>query len=598
MHFVNGWNYLVTMVYDAIGGTGFNKNKNIAKLFSELILSMQITRIGLINALLIGLSVAASAQLQAPDNWFNLDPELDQINGVSTERTNAELLANRQARSVVVAVIDGGVDPTHEDLKSVMWINEDEVPGNGLDDDANGYVDDVYGWNFIGGRDGKNVHHDTYELTRIVGSMNKKFADINPSKLKGRKKEEYSRYLKYKEDVAGQFEKANAQVTQFEQILSYIKFALQMSEEALGDGPIDKEAIEGLDDEKYGMVKSFFAQLLPQLEGFDGNLKDLESLIVGDLQEALDHEKKKVDYNYNVDFSPRNIVSDDYSDLSERHYGNADVKGPDAFHGTHVAGIIAADRNNDLGVKGVSDHAKIMAVRAVPDGDERDKDVANAIRYAVDNGAKIINMSFGKGFSPHEKEVEKAIRYAERKDVLLVHAAGNNGQDNDVELNFPNGTYDKKKGLFSRKRAANWLEIGALSWERGEDMVATFSNYGKTNVDLFAPGHNILSTAPDCEYKDASGTSMAAPVVSGVAATLWAHFPEFSAKEIKAVLCQSARPYLGKVRKPGSGEIIPFKQLSRSGGVINLKSAIIRALQVTGQPVKPMAMDPDDKDRA
>ncbi|MCB0689106.1 MAG: S8 family peptidase [Saprospiraceae bacterium] len=524
-----------------------------------------------------------SSSAQPPENWFNLDPEQDGINGVSTERTYAELLKGRAATEVIVAVIDGGVDPQHEDLKDVMWKNPGEIPGNGIDDDKNGYIDDIYGWNFIGGKDGQNVHHDTYELTRIVGELEKKYANANPAKLSGDEKKEYAKFLSMKKDIDEKREKASAQVAQYDQILSYINFALKMAREALGDAPITEEAINNLDDSKYGMVKSFFDQLLPQMGGFEGNVDDLEKLVLADFEEALDHEKNKVEYSYNTEFNPRTIVKDNYSDISERYYGNNDVKGPDAFHGTHVAGIIAASRNNDLGIKGVANHVKIMAVRVVPDGDERDKDVANGIRYAVDNGAKIINMSFGKGFSPSEGEVEKAIKYAEKHDVLLVHAAGNDGQNNDEEANYPNATFDKKKSLFGRKKAANWIEVGALSWEGGEDMVASFSNYGKNNVDLFAPGHQIYSTTPDGGYKEASGTSMASPVVAGVAAVIESYFPSLHAKDVKEILTHSARPYLGKVRKPGSTDLVPFKNLSVSGGVVNLKSAVMQALQSTGQ---------------
>ncbi len=538
-------------------------------------------------------------QSGAPDNWFNLDPEEDKINGVSTERVEKEILKEIPGEQVVVAVIDGGVDPLHEDLKEVMWINENEIPDNNIDDDGNGYVDDIYGWNFIGGKDGENVHHDTYELTRIVGEMDEKYDDVNPMKLSGKEKKEYDKYLTYKEDVDSQLEKASEQVEQYQQILTYIEFALKMSREALGDAPIDQETIDALDDEKYGMVKSFFAQLLPQMGDFEGNLDDLEELIVSDINEALSHEKNKVDYGYNVDYNPRTIVNDDYSNLDQRYYGNADVKGPDAFHGTHVAGIIAAKRDNDLGINGVATNVKIMAIRAVPDGDERDKDVANAIRYAVDNGASIVNMSFGKGFSPDEKEVEKAIKYAEKKDVLLVHAAGNSGQDNDVENNYPNATYDKKRGLFGKKRAANWIEVGALNWKGGADMVASFSNYGQQNVDVFAPGQDIYSTAPDSEYELASGTSMASPVVAGVAATIRSYFPDMKAKEVREVLVQSARPYLGEVRQPGTGTMVPFNTLSTSGGVINVKSALLRAIEVTGsQPTRSSGSGKDDKGRA
>lgn len=529
------------------------------------------------------LLIISSSNAQPPENWFNLDPEQDGINGVSTERTYQELLKGRSTTEVVVAVIDGGVDPEHEDLKDVMWKNPKEIPGNGIDDDQNGYVDDIYGWNFIGGKDGENVHHDTYELTRLVGQLEKKYANANPAKLSGSEKEEYAKYLTYKKEIDEKKEQASAQVAQYDQILSYIKLALKMTREAIGEAPITEETIDKLDDSKYGMVKAFFAQLLPQMGNFEGNIDDLEQLVLADFEEALDHEKNKVEYSYNTEFNPRTIVKDNYADKSERYYGNPDVKGPDAFHGTHVAGIIAANRNNDLGMKGVAGNVRIMAVRAVPDGDERDKDVANAIRYAVDNGADIINMSFGKGFSPYEIEVEKAIKYAEKHNVLLVHAAGNDGKNNDESDNFPNATFDKKRSLFGRKTASNWIEVGALSWEGGEDMVASFSNYGKNRVDLFAPGHQIYSTAPDGAYKEASGTSMASPVVAGVAAVIKSYFPELKAKEIKEILTHSARPYLGKVRKPGSSELVPFRTLSSTGGVINLKSAVMQAMVSTGK---------------
>lgn len=539
---------------------------------------MKTKQLSLLVTLCVTANLSVLAQPMAPENWFNLDPERDNIYGVSTERTYLELLKDKARQTVVVAVIDGGVDPEHEDLKNVMWKNPGEIQGNGIDDDMNGYVDDVYGWNFIGGKDGKNVHHDTYEQTRIVAKLEKRFGQINPSQVSKNDKEQYNRYITLKEDIDKKKEQAKADLAQYEQILSFIKAALSQAKQALGDLPVTQENVDKLDGQKYGMVKGFFAQLLPQMEDFEGNVDDLEGLLVGDYEQAVEDERNKVEYSYNLEFDPRQIVGDDYSNIREKHYGNPDVKGPDAFHGTHVAGIIAADRTNDIGIKGVADNVKIMAIRAVPDGDERDKDVANAIRYAVDNGAHIINMSFGKGYSPDEKEVERAIRYAEKNNVLLVHAAGNSSDDNDTEPNFPNVTYDKKKGLFSKKRAANWIEVGALSYERGVDMVATFSNYGQENVDLFAPGHMIYSTAPDGHYKDASGTSMASPVVSGVAAVIKSHFPDISAKELKTILTASARPYEGEVKMPGSGELVPFSKLSRTGGVVNLKSAVLQAM--------------------
>ena len=532
------------------------------------------------------------AQMGAPENWFNLDPEKDKINGVSSDRIHEDLLQGLEGEDVIVAVIDGGVDPMHEDLKAKMWINKGEIAGNGLDDDGNGYIDDIHGWNFIGGADGENVHHDSYELTRIVSKLAQKYENANPDGLSKEEKQEYAKYMSYEKDVDKEVEKASEKVEQFDQILTYIKFALNMSREALGDKAITQENIDALDDDKYAMVKGFFEQLLPQLGGFEGNLDELEGLIVKDMEEALEHDKHKIDYGYNVNYNPRPIVNDNYGDLKERFYGNNDVKGPDAFHGTHVAGIIGADRQNDLGIKGVAEHVRIMAIRAVPDGDERDQDVANAIRYAVDNGAKVVNMSFGKGFSPNESEVEKAIRYAEKKDVLLVHAAGNSNQNNDENPNFPNGRYDKKRGLFMPKVAKNWIEVGALSWEQGEGLVATFSNYGKANVDLFAPGHEIYSTTPDGTYEAASGTSMAAPVVSGVAAIIRAHFPKLKAKQVKQLITESTIPYAGEVRKPGSFELVPFSELSITGGVVNARQAIQKAIQQYGKIVPAKKIKP------
>lgn len=552
---------------------------------------MFFKRIALLAVIISGLFLTGQAQMGAPDNWFNLDQQQDQINGVSSERLHQELLKLSDPQDVIVAVIDGGVDPLHEDLKDKMWHNPGEIADNGIDDDKNGYIDDIYGWNFIGGASGENVHHDSYELTRIVGKLSEKYENINPDQLGTNDKEEYATYLNHKKSIDKELEKANEKVEQFDQILTYINFALKMSREALGEKAITRENIGALDDTEFGMVKAFFDQLLPQLDGFEGNINDLEVLIVKDMEEALEHEKNKVDYGYNVNYNPRPIVADNYGDVKERIYGNKDVKGPDAFHGTHVAGIIAADRNNELGMKGVAENVKIMAVRAVPDGDERDKDVANAIRYAVDNGASIINMSFGKGFSPNELEVEKAIKYAEKRDVLLVHAAGNSSQDNDVEPNYPNSRYDKKKGLFARKSARNWIEVGALSWEKDENMVATFSNYGQNNVDLFAPGHEIYSTAPDGNYEAASGTSMASPVVAGVAAIVRAHFPSLKAREIKSILTQSSVKYNGNVKKPGSGEMVPFSELSATGGMVNAKKAVEMIIRKYGKPGKTNGKD-------
>jgi len=280
------------------------------------------------------------------------------------------------------------------------------------------------------------------------------------------------------------------------------------------------------------------------------------------------------------------MVDDNYADKNERYYGNNDVKGPDASHGTHVAGIIGAERNNDIGMDGVAAPVKIMAVRTVPAGDERDKDVANAIYYAVDNGASIINMSFGKGYSPDKKVVDDAVKYAARHDVLLVHAAGNDGNEVNSSNNFPTDKY-LKRGLFGPKYAPNWIEVGALNWEGGENLAADFSNYSAENVDVFAPGTAIYSTTPDNTYDSYPGTSMAAPMVAGVAAVLRAYFPDLTAEQVKEVIATSTDQQADlMVVQPGSDEKVPFSTLSVSGGVVNLAKAVETAIQTAGKKRK------------
>ena len=306
------------------------------------------------------------------------------------------------------------------------------------------------------------------------------------------------------------------------------------------------------------------------------------------LQGGVEYFGAQAKFYYNPDIDVRPTVGDNYGDSYEKYYGNNDVKGPDASHGTHVAGLIAASRNNGKGMDGIADNVQIMAIRCVPNGDERDKDVANSIIYAVDNGASIINMSFGKGYSWDKAAVDKAIKYAKKNDVLLVHAAGNSHQNNDVDNNFPNDKY-AKKGLFGPKKASNWLEIGALSWKSGEDSPASFSNYGKENVDLFAPGVDVYSTMPDGEYAPMSGTSMASPVAAGVAALIRSYYPDLSAKQVKEVMMESTvlSKDMEKVKLPGGeGKMVPFSDLCVTGGTISAYEAVQNAGKKKGKRKK------------
>lgn len=507
---------------------------------------------------------------QAPENWFNLDPQTDRVPGVSAERAYQELLAGKTAREVVVAVIDSGIDIEHEDLQGKIWVNKGEVAGNGLDDDKNGYVDDVHGWNFIGGPNGEQVDHDTYELTRLYKKLHEKYADKTAEQVTD--KQEFALYQQVKSDFEAERAELEEQAAGFMPFYQQYAAAREQLKAALGKDEITPEDLENFepDTDELRLASGIvdFA--------FSNNLKDEQ------IEAIHDYLSGYLEYNLNPEFDPRSIVGDDINNLNERYYGNALVEGPDASHGTHVAGIIAANRDNSLGIKGVAAPVKIMVIRAVPNGDERDKDIANAIRYAVDNGARIINMSFGKAYSPDKTIVDEAVRYAGEKGVLLVHAAGNDGKDIDTGKNYPT-----KRFADTKKTADNWLEVGASAWGSGNTFVGNFSNYGRKTVDVFAPGVDLYSSVPDSEYRSMSGTSMAAPVVSGIAALIMAYYPNLTASQVRDIIMTSSVRYTkGKVNKPGAEEgskeaEIRFKKLSNTGGIANAYFALQRAEKVS-----------------
>jgi len=521
-----------------------------------------------------------------PENWFNKDQVNSEVQaGVNVEEAYNTLLKGKKSQTVIVAVIDSGVDIEHEDLKDIIWTNTDEIPGNGIDDDKNGYIDDVHGWNFLGGKDGKNVKHETLELVRVYKKLNTKYEGKEASQISKRDQKEFALYQQTKQQIEEDREEASANLAQYESIKPIILESLNLVEKALaGKSPTVENvmAIKPGMDQILEVGKNVVLDVVGQ-GAEDQTMEDIKVEMEGQLQEGIDHFSEQLDYNLNVDFDARKIVGDDYDNQTETGYGNTDVEGPDASHGTHVAGIIGAVRNNGIGMNGVADNVLIMPIRAVPNGDERDKDVANAIRYAVDNGASVINMSFGKDYAWNKKIVDKAVRYAAKKDVLLVHAAGNDSKSIRAKSNFPNDMYAKKK-LFGSKKAKNWIEVGALSWQVGENSVASFSNYNKENVDLFAPGEKIYSTMPDNNYKNQQGTSMASPVVAGVAAVLRSYFPKLSATQVKEILMESVTPLNIDVIKPGTeAEKVPFSSLSVTGGAVNAYKAVQKAATVKGK---------------
>ncbi len=525
-----------------------------------------------------------NAQDLAPNNWQHLDFILDGYHGVSSNKAYNLLLKSKKSSTVVVAVIDSGVDNMHEDLKGVMWINADEIPGNGIDDDNNGYVDDIHGWNFIGGKDG-NVGADNLEMTRLYRKYKSQFANVSSdAKMNKKTREAYAQYQDIKDKCEEARSKAKTNIDKFKERESEAMAKVDKLKAALGGKPLSMENLSALNADSDKELKNSIEIGKQLVTNGITDWNEISDVMTKQFKGAIDYFSNQYDYYYNIDFDPRSIVGDNYADPNQRIYGNNTYKGPDASHGTHVAGIIGAQRNNDIGIDGIADNVRIMTIRCVPDGDERDKDVANSIRYAVDNGASIINMSFGKGYSWDKDVVDQAVKYANKHDVLLVHAAGNSSLNTDVADNFPNDHY-QRKGLFGPKACKNWLEIGALSWKSKEDMVATFSNYAHKNVDLFAPGVDIYSTVPGDEYASFSGTSMASPVVAGVAALLRSYFPGLTAHQVKEILMKSSvRANDQVVKLPGGdGKTVQFSSLSETGGIVNAFNAIQMALKTKGK---------------
>ncbi len=498
-------------------------------------------------------SVAKKAPLteEQTKSWSHSDLVTDSIPGMSLDKAYA-FLKGKKGVEVVVGVLDAGTDLRHEDLKEVAWVNPKEIPANGIDDDKNGYIDDVNGWNFLG-----PIYKEHLEYQRIV---------IDPSITDEETFKEAKAFYDEKIVTAEANKKGYGRmltmVTNADTAISkYLKKTAYSKDEVVGivtDDVALKGSIEAA-KQIYGFGLSSLGQAIKEL-----------SELVEDAQLILASDVLKKEY--------RSVLGDNPNTMDDKFYGDSNTAHSvkDEAHGTHVSGIIAASRNNDKGMKGVANKVKIMAVRAVPDGDEYDKDIALGLRYAVDNGAKVINTSFGKAYSPKKEWVFEAIQYAASKDVLIVNAAGNDGKNIDIEKTFPNDSKDLKTEI-----SDNFLTVGAMSANYNETLPASFSNYGKINVDVFAPGVQIYSTTPENGYEKFSGTSMAAPSAAGVAALIRSYYPKLSASQVKHILMNSGTLINIEVIKPGSqsrenptGEKVPFSELSVSGRVVNAYNAL------------------------
>jgi cell wall-associated protease len=547
--------------------------------FLKVFLSRKLNKTNKMNvikltylSLIVALTVSLSANAQSSEKvavakkgklteiqlkrWSHLDLDKDSIPGMSVDKVYSELLKGKKSVPVIVGIVDSGVDIEHKDLKSVVWTNKKEIAGNGIDDDKNGYIDDIHGWNFLG-----NITKENYEYERIIN--NKSLVDE-------------ATYLEAKKINDDKIEEANQAKTQIERALNGTTKADETLVKLLGKPTYTAEDLDAIDSKEPEVLQS--KGIMKQMLAYGLSVADLKKEIQKELDtyvKVLSGENLKTNY--------RKVLGDNPEDIKDAKYGDNNVMGPDKeeiLHGTHVAGIVAQVRNNNIGGDGIANNVQILTVRAVPDGDEYDKDIALGIRYAVDNGAKVINGSFGKAFSPHKQWVYDAIKYAESKDVLIVHAAGNDAKDIDTENNFPNDSDDKKTEF-----ADNMITIGALNYEYGTNVVADFSNYGKLNVDVFAPGVKIYASTPNNTYQFLQGTSMASPNVAGVAALIRSYYPTLSAKQVKHILMDSGTAITTKVAVGGDEkDSRQFSDLSKSGKILNAYNAMVLADKMAKKP--------------
>jgi cell wall-associated protease len=530
-----------------------------------------------------------SAKTELPKGWHLLDKEKDGFYGISVNRAyDFAKLKKLKSKTVLVAVIDSGVDTLHEDLKDILWVNPKEIPGNGADDDHNGYADDVHGWNFIGGKDGTNVKDDSQEEARVYYAFKSKFdsAGLDTTSMSAGDKDNYHMWLKARKTIMGDGSDNGIDLYQLHRALSASIRSDSILQKAMGKLEYTGNDLDTFQTRttETKSAKTWFLYMFKA----DKIMDMTNQSFLTEFKEEVDAEDKKAAVKESAPEAYRKeIVKDNEDDFSDRYYGNTDIMAGDPMHGTHVCGIIGAERGNGKGIDGVADNVRIMMIRVVPNGDEHDKDVALGIRYAVDNGARVINMSFGKNLSPEKPWVDSAVMYAESKGVLLVCAAGNDNADIDTTDHFPNPHFRR-----STTTATNWITVGASSDPLAEpgfsSLTASFSNYGKNEVDVFAPGTRIYSTVPGNKYENLQGTSMAAPVVTGIAALILEFYPNLTPQQLKYCIEKSAIAPATKVKVPGSeNTLVNLSDICRSGGIVNAYEALKLASAIsTGKKEK------------
>ena len=507
-------------------------------------------------------------------NWHFKDIYTDSIPGISLDKAYQELLKNKQGDTIIVAVIDTELDIDHEDLKDQVWINKDEIPNNHIDDDKNGYIDDIHGWNFVGSKKEDNILYTSYEYVRIVRKFDSIFRNFNSiSEVSNEDYENFKlyqkAYMKYNEEI----ENRNSEIARYNRIKTRFRNGKTIAKKYFLKEDYTVEQLDSLqstisdDKEK----KSISNLAYYEKYGID------ESWCDG----RVNFEEFKLNTLLNLDYNDRSSSKDNADDINDFPYGNNDIQGTQVIsHATQIASLIAAKRNNNFGIDGINDLVKIMPLSIAAVGNEFDKDIALAIRYAVDNGARIINMSLGKEFSMYPEWVNDAIKYAQEYNVLIITSAGNNGINIDKNDDFPT---DNMKGV---ETVENFIKVGNTSKNINSKLIFSNSNYGKNNVDIFAPGSK-LPCLDRWDIITDTGTSLSSAVVSGVASLLLSYYPNLTASEVKEIILQSGTPIDLMVLKPyPNGEKrdpnkVPFSSLSKSGKIVNAYNALLLAEEVS-----------------
>jgi cell wall-associated protease len=497
--------------------------------------------------------------IEAIDSWQHLDPQIDSVFGISTDKAYKELIKNKKGKPIIVAVIDTELDINHEDLKGAIWINIKEITNNGVDDDKNGYIDDINGWNFLGNKKGESIIYSNLESKRILNYLsNKKILTNKDSLLFDKVKKIYEKEIESGKNIADKAQSLNER---------YLK-ALESVKSIFPKAYYNYEQIDSVLNITNKKEDQFYNELKALRYALKYNLS--KDWFIDNLDNAIIQKTT----TYNPNYYDKSITGDNENDINDKFYGNNNVyqNAKKVWHSTQVSGIIAANRNNDIGIKGFGNQIQIMPVVAICFGHENDKDIALAIRYAVDNGAQVINLSFGKGLSTHEDWVKDAIQYADKKNVLIVHSAGNDAQNTDKTPNFPIN-YDQET---DEEFCSNFITVGGTSSDL-KKMVFVGTNYGN-HVDILAPSYELTVTDTKKNYTKNSGTSLGSAVVSGVAALVRSHYPKLSASQVKQIILDSGVSYDMEVIVPGTKDKkIKFSELSKSGKVVNVYNALLMA---------------------